>query len=127
MATTTPMPARRPSSSPIYAKGLGTTEANARRQTAKPPEEATAVRPLTNAPTIRSAAAAELRSALTDEGHNQTPRLSAGSTSLTNEVTKAWLDSKAKLESMLGAASLRPTWMTVTGPCVLYDKQPVAR
>ena len=38
-----------------------------------------------------------------------------------------WLDSQAKLESLLGTASLRPTAMTVTSPCVFYDRQAVAR
>jgi len=38
-----------------------------------------------------------------------------------------WLDSQAKLESLLGSASVQPTAMTANSPLVLYDKQAVAR
>jgi hypothetical protein len=36
-----------------------------------------------------------------------------------------WLDSQAKLESLLGSGRLVATDVTQTGPIVLYDKQPV--
>jgi hypothetical protein len=38
-----------------------------------------------------------------------------------------WLDSQAKIESLLGASNLVPTEITGTCPFVLYDKKPVAR
>jgi hypothetical protein len=37
----------------------------------------------------------------------------------------AWLDSQARLESLLGAARLVASEITQTGPLVLYDKEPV--
>jgi hypothetical protein len=37
----------------------------------------------------------------------------------------AWLDSQARLESLLGAEHLVATEITLTGPIVLYDKQAV--
>ncbi len=83
-----------------YAKGLGDTAADARRQAARLPDEATDVRPLTSvngaALTVGASDAAEFWSALTDEPHDQGSRRSAGSASFTNGVAKVWLDGKVK-------------------------------